>query len=120
MGTHADEFSEAAAEPGDHTAERIKELQGKVAQLEQAVDSHALIDQAIGVIVAVGRLTPDTAWDLLRETSMCTNIKLRHVAELVITWGATGHLAADLREELARRLPSPDSILARTYIPGQG
>jgi hypothetical protein len=35
---------------------------------------------------------------------MSTNIKLRHVAELVVTWGVTGKLAADIREELATRL----------------
>ncbi|MGW1047501.1 ANTAR domain-containing protein [Streptomyces sp. NPDC002547] len=107
MGTHANEPPEAVPDPGDHPVEQIKKLRGKVTQLEQAVGSHAVIDQAIGVIVAVGRLTPAEAWDLLRETSMCTNIKLRHVAELVIAWGTTGHLAADICQELARRLDSP-------------
>jgi hypothetical protein len=44
---------------------------------------------------------------------MCTNTKLRHVAELVVTLGVTGNLAPDtgnlapdIREELARRLSS--------------
>ncbi|KUJ36826.1 hypothetical protein ADL25_31145 [Streptomyces sp. NRRL F-5122] len=82
----------------------MQQLQTKVAQLERAVHSHAVIDQAIGVVVAAERLTPAEAWDLLRETSMCTNTKLRHVAELVITLGVTGNLTADIREQLARRL----------------
>ncbi|MBW8703094.1 hypothetical protein MBT84_26200 [Streptomyces sp. MBT84] len=68
------------------------------------MDSHAVIDQEISVIVAVGRLTPAQAWDLLRETSMRTNINLRHVSELLIAWGVTGRLAADIREESTRRL----------------
>ncbi|MEU6656374.1 ANTAR domain-containing protein [Streptomyces sp. NPDC046900] len=86
----------------------MEQLQAKVAQLERAVYSHAVIDQAIGVVVAVGRLTPADAWDLLRETSMCTNTKLRHVAELVVTLGVTGNLVADIREDLARRLSGSD------------
>ncbi|MGW2940051.1 ANTAR domain-containing protein [Streptomyces sp. NPDC001156] len=97
---------EAAQETENPAADDIQELQTKVAQLEHAVDSHAVIDQAIGIVVAVGRLTAAEAWDVLRETSMCTNIKLRYVAELVLAWGETGNLSANIREELARRLRS--------------
>ncbi|KUJ33736.1 hypothetical protein ADL25_43905 [Streptomyces sp. NRRL F-5122] len=104
MESHANELPGAVPEPENHAVDQINELRSKVAQLENAVDSHAVIDQAIGIIVAVGRLTPGQAWDLLREASMSTNIKLRHVAELVVTWGVTGKLAADIREELATRL----------------
>ncbi|TFV34001.1 ANTAR domain-containing protein [Streptomyces sp. T1317-0309] len=103
--SHANEFSYTVPEPEPRTDEQLKDLQGKFAHLEQA-DAHALIDQAICVIVAVGGLTPAEAWDLLRETSMHTNIELRQVAELVIAWGAAGELSSDLRGELARRLNS--------------
>jgi hypothetical protein len=82
----------------------IRRLEDEVAQLRQAVASHAVIDQAIGVVVAVGRTTPAEAWDVLREVSMCTNIKLRHVAELVVEWGQTGRLEAGIRDELSLRL----------------
>lgn len=102
--SHANELPGAVPEPENHADDQVNELRSKVAQLEKAMDSHAAIDQAIGVIVAVGRLTLGQAWDLLRETSMSTNIKLRHVAELVVTWGVTGKLASDIREELASRL----------------
>ncbi|MFD8034092.1 ANTAR domain-containing protein [Streptomyces sp. NPDC003328] len=95
----------AAQEAEGHLSE-IEELEIEVAQLKQAVNSHAVIDQAIGVVVTRGRMTPDRAWDVLRETSMGTNIKLRHVAEMVVTWGVTGELVADIREELTRRLNS--------------
>lgn len=98
-----DELLGAVQQP-DTPRDRIRQLENKVAQLEQAVDSHAVIDQAIGVLVAVGRMTSAEAWDVLRETSMCTNIKVRHVADLVVTWGATGRLAADIREQLSVRL----------------
>ncbi|MEU6012426.1 ANTAR domain-containing protein [Streptomyces sp. NPDC047453] len=103
MDSHADKLSGAVQEL--ENPDRIRQLETQVFQLQQAVTSHAVIDQAIGVIVAVGRMTPDEAWDALRETSMCTNIKLRHVAELVITWGQGGRdLAADVRCELSRRV----------------
>jgi hypothetical protein len=99
----ADRFPGVAQET-DTPFERVKELETKVSQLQEAVESHAVIDQAIGVIVAVGRVSTAEAWDVLRETSMCTNVKLRHVAALVVTWGETGHLATDIRDELAVRL----------------
>ncbi len=98
-----DELPGAVQQPDTHR-DRIRQLENKIAQLEQAVDSHAVIDQAIGVLVAVGRMTPAEAWDVLRETSMCTNIKVRHVADLVVTWGESGTLAADIREQLSTRL----------------
>ncbi|MGW2935223.1 ANTAR domain-containing protein [Streptomyces sp. NPDC055722] len=106
MDSHVDRVPDTVQEPESHPVDEIEQLQAKVTQLEHAVDSHALIDQAMGVIIAVGRISPAEAWDLLRETSMRTNIKLRHVAELVVAWGETGNLAADIRDELARRLGS--------------
>ncbi|MFE1849896.1 ANTAR domain-containing protein [Streptomyces sp. NPDC059489] len=93
----------AAQESAGRLSE-VEELEIEVAQLKQAMRSRAVIDQAIGVVVTHGRMTPDRAWDVLRETSMGTNIKLRHVAEMVVTWGVTGELVADIREELTRRL----------------
>lgn len=99
----ADQVPGAVREP-ETPYSRIIQLETKVAQLKQAMDSHAVIDQAIGVIVAVGRMTPEEAWDALRETSMCTNIKLRHVAELVLAWGRTGDLASDVRDVLSAKL----------------
>lgn len=86
------------------SANRILALESKAGHLEQAVESHAVIDQAMGVLIAAGRISAAEAWDVLWETSMSTNIKLRNVAELVVTWSATGHLATDIRSELSRRL----------------
>ncbi|MEU8849813.1 ANTAR domain-containing protein [Streptomyces sp. NPDC048564] len=94
----------AAVQTDASPAAQIRGLTSKVGQLEHAVESHAVIDQAMVVLIAVGRLSAAEAWDVLRETSTSTNIKLRHVAELVLTWGATGHLATDIRSELSHRL----------------
>ncbi|MET7544071.1 ANTAR domain-containing protein [Streptomyces sp. NPDC005507] len=85
-------------------SERSLELEMEVGQLKHALASHEVVDQAIGVIVATGHMSPGESFDVLREVSMHTNIKLRHVAELVIEWGRTGNLCADVRHELDRRL----------------
>lgn len=82
----------------------VAELKEEVAQLKQAMHSHAIVDQAIGLLVGIGSITSAEAWDVLREVSMNTNTKLRDVAEALIDWGCHGPLPGDIREELARRL----------------
>lgn len=86
--------------------EKVVELQRKVIQLEKAVESHATVDQAIGIVVALGKLTPDQGWTVLRETSQHTNMKLSRVADLVVAWGCAGELPENVRRAL-------DASLAR-------
>ncbi|MEU9273276.1 ANTAR domain-containing protein [Streptomyces sp. NPDC048251] len=50
-------------------------------QLRQAVDSLAVVDQAIGVLVAVHRIPPAVGFEMLREVAQHTDIKLHTVAE---------------------------------------
>ncbi|MFJ4624657.1 ANTAR domain-containing protein [Streptomyces sp. NPDC088812] len=83
---------------------RIFALQREVDQLKEAVASHAVVDQAIGVVVALGRMTPDEGWTVLREVSQHTNIKLRTVAELILLWGRGGRLPEEIRAELEELL----------------
>ncbi|OII64955.1 hypothetical protein BJP40_18335 [Streptomyces sp. CC53] len=92
---------EAGPADGDFLVERLR---SEIAQLEQAVESHAVIDQAMGVLMAVGSCSPAEAWDVLREASMRTNTKLRGVAALVLEWARTGNLPPALRKELESRL----------------
>ncbi|MEU6546897.1 ANTAR domain-containing protein [Streptomyces sp. NPDC046859] len=80
--------------------ETIAALRAEVAQLQHAVFSHAIVDQAIGVVVAYGGVRPDTAWDVLKEISQHTNTKLREVAEHVVRWPHDGQLPKDLRDAL--------------------
>ncbi|WP_413759311.1 ANTAR domain-containing protein [Streptomyces sp. MMBL 11-3] len=82
----------------------MRELQQENTQLHEAVRSHAVVDQAIGVVIATGRLRPEQGWNALVGVSQHTNIKLRHVAELVVEWARTGHLASDVRAELEQQL----------------
>jgi hypothetical protein len=83
-------------------------LERENAQLRQAVDSHATVDQAIGVLVAVHRLTPATGFEVLREVSQHTNVKLHAVAETVIDWALGRPLPPPVGQELdaaVRRRP---------------
>ncbi|MCF3135479.1 ANTAR domain-containing protein [Streptomyces olivochromogenes] len=84
--------------------ERIFELEEEVDQLKEAVVSHAVVDQAIGMMVALGRVTPDQGWWVLKEVSQHTNIRLRNVAELILIWGRTGDMPRDIRAELEEAL----------------
>ncbi|MEV7450944.1 ANTAR domain-containing protein [Streptomyces nigra] len=80
--------------------ETIAALREEVAQLQHAVFSHAIVDQAIGVVIAYGGVRPDTAWDVLKEVSQHTNTKLREVAEHVVRWPHDGQLPEDVRSAL--------------------
>lgn len=90
--------------PTDGGAERILALQQEVSQLREAVVSHAVVDQAIGVVVALGRVTPGEGWEILRDVSQHTNVKLRSVAASVLAWGRTGVLAPRIRTALEAAL----------------
>ncbi|WP_425841062.1 ANTAR domain-containing protein [Streptomyces fractus] len=92
--------ADAACEGG----ERSSELEAQVQQLKEAVTSHAEVDQAIGVVIAVGGGTPAEAWDVLRETSMHTNTKVRLVARWLVAWPRTRELDPVIRAELERQL----------------
>ncbi|ATL25150.1 ANTAR domain-containing protein [Streptomyces formicae] len=104
MTQHGHERPDGATGSDEEVAEEVAELKEEVAQLQQAVQSHAIVDQAIGLLVGLGQITPAEAWDALREVSMNTNTKLREVAETLIDWGCSGVLPGDIRAELEHRL----------------
>ncbi|MFF9768672.1 ANTAR domain-containing protein [Streptomyces sp. NPDC053086] len=85
---------------GESEADRVAALQAEVDQLKEAMTSHAIVDQAIGMVVALGRVTPDEGWEVLKEVSQHSNIKLRHIAELILIWGRRGEIPADIRAAL--------------------
>jgi hypothetical protein len=95
-------------------ADRLRELQKEVEQLKEAVTSHAVVDQAIGMVVALGRITPDQGWTVLKEVSQHTNVKLRNIAEMVLVWGRTGEMPEEVRAELENALDR----YGPTQIPG--
>ncbi|MEU6543214.1 ANTAR domain-containing protein [Streptomyces sp. NPDC046859] len=75
-------------------------LEQENAQLRHAVDSHATVDQAIGVLIAIHQLAPAVGFEVLREVSQHTNTKLHTVAETVIAWA----LGTPLPEPVAQVL----------------
>jgi hypothetical protein len=86
-------------EPDDLVA-KIVDLQRDNDHLQSAITSHAVIDQAIGIIMALGGLRPGQGFDVLRDVSQHTNIKLREIADLLIDWVDTQQLPDNVREAL--------------------
>ncbi|WP_169738795.1 GAF and ANTAR domain-containing protein [Jiangella gansuensis] len=73
-------------------------------QLEQALSSRTVIDQAIGILMAEQRCSADDAFAVLRTHSQNNNRKLRDVAEALVT-------------RVSRRPAQPGALFRR---PGDG
>ncbi|MER5544216.1 ANTAR domain-containing protein [Streptomyces sp. CG4] len=73
-------------------------------QLRRAVSSHAVIDQAVGAVVVLGRIAPEEAWRGLRDVSLRTNIKLRTFAEHILVCAQGGTFPEPQRTELGRAI----------------
>lgn len=54
------------------------------ADMQAAMASRAVIEQAKGVIMAQNRCDPDAAFDILRKASMGRNVKLRDLAATLV------------------------------------
>jgi AmiR/NasT family two-component response regulator len=63
------------------------ELLRELSELDAAVASRDLIGQAKGILMERFKLTPDQAFDLLRDRSQHLNIKLSELAEHLATTG---------------------------------
>ncbi|QJT06393.1 ANTAR domain-containing protein [Streptomyces asoensis] len=91
-------------------------LEQENAQLRHAVFSHATVDQALGVLIAVHRIAPAIGFEVLREVSQHTNIKLHTVAEMVIGWALgqqplpelVGHELGEAVQRRSRHDDAPD------------
>jgi predicted amidohydrolase YtcJ len=92
----------------------VARLEGEVVQLRRAVDSHATVDQAIGVLIAVYRIVPEDGFEVLRKVLQHTNIKVRALAEMVIGWGVGAALPPSVVREMDKaveRHPRADGHL---------
>ncbi len=79
---------------------RYREALAEVGQLETALRSRAVIDQASGIVMHVLRCDSDEAFAVLRQMSQRTNRKLAEVAEAVVRGKGRG-----LESTLARFAP---------------
>ncbi|MFL9657914.1 ANTAR domain-containing protein [Streptomyces sp. PB17] len=89
--------------PQTTTGELVAELRRVRAenrQLKQALASHAAVDQAIGVLTVLGRISPADGFTVLRETSQHTNVRLSVVAEYLLDHARGAPLPAVLHGEL--------------------
>ena len=78
-------------------AARLADQAMLTAQLQEAMSSRAVIDQAIGIVMGQNRCAADAAFDVLRRASQNRNIKLRQVA-------------ADLVDAVSGRPASPATM----------
>ncbi|GAA0252560.1 GAF and ANTAR domain-containing protein [Cryptosporangium japonicum] len=62
-----------------------------IGQLREALTSRATIDQAIGILIARQRISPEEAFALLRRASQNSNLKLRDVAAALVRSASRGH-----------------------------
>ncbi|MER5531939.1 ANTAR domain-containing protein [Streptomyces sp. NPDC002677] len=85
-------------------ARQLAQLQQEIGQLQEAVVSHAVVDQAIGVVISLGRLSPEQGFEVLRLVSQRTNTKLRNVAGLIVNWPGGGPLPDALHKALEKAL----------------
>ncbi|MBL1110366.1 ANTAR domain-containing protein [Streptomyces sp. 5-8] len=98
----------------DRLRYEVQRLRTENRQLHQALASHAVIDQAIGVLTVLSQITPQDGFTVLREASQHTNIKLFDVAEQILKHAQGAALPevlrAELRAALARHTsPQPGS-----------
>lgn len=80
VGRFADDAGRAVA-----VAARAEEQARVNADLKQAMAARAVIDQALGVVMAQNRCGPEEAFAILRRASQNRNAKMRDVAAEIIT-----------------------------------
>lgn len=53
-------------------------------EISRTVDSHAIVDRAVGVLIAVHGISPAAAFEVLHELSQHTDVELHSVAESLL------------------------------------
>ncbi|MFF4503885.1 ANTAR domain-containing protein [Streptomyces sp. NPDC001401] len=82
----------------------VVELRARNEQLERALVSRAVIDQARGMIMALAPCSGERAWDLLVDVSQRCNVKLRDVAAALVATAKDEALPEPVRQELRQAL----------------
>jgi hypothetical protein len=95
---------------------RISEQARTAAQLEAALVSRPVIDQALGVLMAQNRCSSETAFGILRRASQHRNLKLRDVARTLVE-RFTGHPPVDPPPFRPARPVAPQQVLVSDEAP---
>lgn len=80
--------------------ELVATLARRAAQLQGALDSRIVIEQAKGVLAERYSLTPDEAFALLRRSARSNRMPLRQLASAVV---ASPHTPAEIGDGVPRR-----------------
>ncbi|WP_406130536.1 ANTAR domain-containing protein [Streptomyces sp. NBC_00989] len=89
---------------GEALAIEVLQLRARNEQLERALVSRAVIDQARGMVMALAPCSSHRAWGLLVEVSQHCNVKLRDVAAVLVATTNDETLPAPIQQELRRAL----------------
>jgi hypothetical protein len=95
----------SSAADAECEADEAARLAVTVAQLEHALVSRVMVEQAIGVLAERHRLRPRDAFDLLRKAARSRGRRVTEIAEDVVS--STANPLLQLPEELARKIPEP-------------
>ncbi|WP_371655883.1 MULTISPECIES: ANTAR domain-containing protein [unclassified Streptomyces] len=82
----------------------VLELRAENDQLNKALSSRAVIDQARGMVMALAPCSSERAWGLLVDVSQRCNIKLRDVAAALVATAQGESLPAPMQRELRHAL----------------
>jgi hypothetical protein len=115
--TQSTTWENPAQDPAPAPEDSVAMLQDEVGPLQQALLSHAVIDQATGIVMALGRIRPDQAWSVLQEVSQHTHLTVRCLAEALTSWAYTGEIDLTIRlaleQALRRQAPGSPSDRVR-------
>ena len=73
----------------DELADRLIAAQRKIAQLEEALQSRIIIEQAKGILAERLAISVGEAFDILRYAARSHHLKLREIARDVVEGGQT-------------------------------
>lgn len=94
--------------PADYE-EQLLEAKRQIETLRQALVSRAVIDQAKGVLMALHRVGPDAAFELLSAVSQTENLKVSRLSQTLVAMVAQEPLEDSACEVAVRQrlLTSP-------------
>ena len=75
-----------------HARADLAAARADVAELQRALATSRQIGMAMGILMERHRLTPEQAFDRLRDLSQRRNVKLRDLADQVVYTGDTEQL----------------------------
>jgi hypothetical protein len=91
---------------------RIDELRAELTQLRCKLANQPVIEEAKGMLMGAFGLSSDHAFELLKTSSQCTNVKVRDVARHIVDrwtvsgprpdYGEAAEFLVRLREEFGR------------------